>query len=275
LGDQLFPPDALSNIKVKNVYMAENLELCTHFRYHQQKIVLFLASMRRYAKDLEDRNYIVEYRHLSDPSSKAPFEDGLISFLKKSRCAELHAFEIEDKFLEERITSSAKNAGVALTTHQSPMFLTSRPEFQSYLKDQTRPFMKSFYQFQRRRLNILMDKDGQPTGGRWSFDEDNRKKLPKGVQPPPLPLFKRHKEVGEVIALVEQQFASHPGKASNFWLPTSRSEALQWLDDFLLQRFAAFGDYEDAMSKEHHVLFHSALTPVLNKSQQKAKAKFH
>ena len=44
--------------------------------------------------------------------------------------------------------------------------------------------MGDFYKQQRRSLDVLVDADSQPLGGQWSFDADNRKKLPRNVQPP-------------------------------------------------------------------------------------------
>ena len=93
--------------------------------------------------------------------------------------------------------------------------------------------MKTFYQSQRRRLGILLDDDGQPVGGKWSFDTENRKKLPKDIDPPPLPLFKPNNILKEVVSLVEKRFSDHPGDAKQFWLPSSRQEALSWLEDFI------------------------------------------
>lgn len=262
LGDQLFPQEHLAKIKTKNVYMAEDIELCTHFRYHQQKIVLFLTSMRRYAEGLVATKYRVQYEYLSDTNFS--FEARLFAYLEKVKSKHLIVFEIEDKFLEERLFSAAKSAGVSVEVHPSPMFLTSRLEFQTYLKAQKRPFMKTFYQYQRRRLGILLDKEGQPVGGKWSFDTENRKKLPKDIDPPPLPVFKPDKITKEVISLVELRFADHPGVAKQFWLPTTRQEALSWLEDFIKNRLAEFGDYEDAICKNKPIIFHSVLTPILN-----------
>ena len=38
--------------------------------------------------------------------------------------------------------------------------------------------MADFYKHQRRKLNILLEGD-KPVGGKWSFDTENRKKIPK------------------------------------------------------------------------------------------------
>ena len=59
------------------------------------------------------------------------------------------------------------------------MFLNSRDEFNDYLSKNKKPFMATFYKGTRKKLNILMNKDGNPEGGKWSFDEDNRKKTSK------------------------------------------------------------------------------------------------
>ena len=41
---------------------------------------------------------------------------------------------------------------------------------------------QGFYKMQRKRLNILMNKDGSPKGGKWSFDEEKREKIPKDIK---------------------------------------------------------------------------------------------
>ena len=47
--------------------------------------------------------------------------------------------------------------------------------------------MATFYKETRKKLDILMSKDGTPVGGKWSFDEDNRNKLPKKISIPKIP----------------------------------------------------------------------------------------
>ena len=42
--------------------------------------------------------------------------------------------------------------------------------------------MANFYKIVRTKTNLLMDKNGKPKGDKWSFDEDNRKKLPKEIK---------------------------------------------------------------------------------------------
>ena len=84
-------------------------------------------------------------------------------------------FEIEDKFFETRITDVFKKSKIKFEVIPSPMFLTTRTQFKEYLSKIKKPFMKTFYEAQRKRLNIMVDQDQKPIGGQWSFDEMNRK----------------------------------------------------------------------------------------------------
>ena len=124
--------------------------------------------------------------------------------------------------------------------------------------------MATFYQAQRRRMGILLEDDGTPAGGKWSFDAENRAKLPRGYQPPPEPRAPRNAFVEEAVAYVQRHFPENPGSLEDFRWPVTRADAVRWLDDFLEHRFGRFGDYEDAISVRHAFIHHSALTPALN-----------
>ena len=125
--------------------------------------------------------------------------------------------------------------------------------------------MANYYKRQRKRFNILIDENDQPQGGKWSFDAENRKKLPKTIKIPaieklsyPEKIFNKSKSV------IEQKFSENPGEINDFNYPVSRSQALNAFETFLVERLELFGDYEDAISVDHNVIFHSLLTPYLN-----------
>tara|TARA_B100000700_G_scaffold172815_1_gene190907 strand:- start:1014 stop:2117 length:1104 start_codon:yes stop_codon:yes gene_type:complete len=144
------------------------------------------------------------------------------------------------------------------------MFLTSRKEFKHYLDKTKKPFMANFYKTRRSKLNILMNKDGTPKGGKWSFDEENRKKLPNSVAIPKQIEIKNTSHTENLKKFIEINFKSHPGSTNNFWFPTTRDQTNKILDDFLKNKINLFGDYEDAVSKKSNILFHSALSPLIN-----------
>ena len=110
----------------------------------------------------------------------------------------------------------------------------------------------------------IIDGDNQPIGGKWSFDEDNRKKLPKDMVIPPVPRLSTSEYSEDLIAKIETVFKAHPGSAKNLWMPTNRKNALIWLDDFFEKRFENFGKYEDAVKNDNNFIFHSALSAILN-----------
>ncbi len=263
LGNQLFPQQHLPAATEVQVFMAEDLGLCTYVRHHQQKIVLFLAAMRSYADTLRSAGYDVHYETLeaNDPRS---YEAKLEEVLQETGANEIVHFEIEDKAMEERLVEFANDQGLARTELQSPMFLSTREEFTQFAKGSRRLLMGEFYKQQRRKLGLLIDDAGQPVGGQWSFDADNRKKLPRNVEPPPVEWARRSEHVDDVIALVAQNFADHPGNAREFCWPTTREQALLWLEQFVEQRLDQFGPYEDAMTTRSATVFHSVLSPCIN-----------
>ena len=275
LGNQLFPLSHVRQVGVQRVFMAEDAGLCTYIKHHKLKLVLFLAAMRSYADDLRDAGFDVHYAQLDDQPKgfKAPsYEQKLANYLDDHKSIDtLVHYEIEDKFFEHRLATFAGKHGLDRDELTSPMFLTTRQQFAEYLDDATsgggKPFMARFYQKQRMRLDILVDSNGKPSGGKWSYDADNRKKLPKKVTIPKTTYANPTDHVKDVVALVNDRFADHPGSLDdldNIWFPTTRRQALAWLRDFLSDRFEQFGDYEDALSSRGDWLFHSVLTPTLN-----------
>lgn len=264
LGNHLFPPSYLKAYQGMPFFMAEDDGLCTYVRHHKQKIVLFLAAMRGHADELRARGFKLDYVRLTDAEAGLSYEQKLERSITKHKCDGLVTFEIEDRIFEERIKRFADQAGVHLTFLPSPMFLTPRDEFADYLEGVSKPFMASFYRWQRRRLGVLVREDGEPVGDRWSFDDENRKKLPKGVMIPDRDWVKCTQHVDEIARVVNERFPDHAGSTKDFWLPTTRRQTLRWYRHFLEHYFARFGDYEDALSGRDPFLFHSVLSPMLN-----------
>jgi deoxyribodipyrimidine photolyase-related protein len=124
--------------------------------------------------------------------------------------------------------------------------------------------MKTFYTWQRKRLRILLSEDGTPVGGKWSYDELNRKKLPKGTTIPPVYSPQVDAYVEEAKEYVERNFSENPGVVDRFAYAVTHEEAQRCLKDFLKNRLEHFGPYEDAMSTDHKIMFHSVLSPYLN-----------
>ena len=263
LGNQLFSPEHLPAAKTTPVFMAEDLGLCTYVRHHQQKIVLFLAAMRSYADELEESGYQVTYHRL-DSSGTESYEQKLEAAMRDHGATCIQHFEIEDKPMENRLVDFANRNGFDRDELPSPMFTCSRDTFSTFASNKSRLLMGDFYKQQRRSLDVLVGADSQPLGGQWSFDADNRKKLPRNVQPPEVAWETPGAHENEVIELVRREFNDHPGDAREFGWPTTRKQAREWLDDFVTNRLGDFGPYEDAISSRSATVFHSMLSPCLN-----------
>ena len=102
-----------------------------------------------------------------------------------------------------------------------------------------------------------MDPNGQPWGGAWSFDSENRRALPKDVVPPQARQFSDDIHLPAVVSLVRELFADHPGDAEQMAWPVTREQALQQLQDFVIYRLDDFGPYQDALTNRYPTVFHS------------------
>ena len=263
LGNQLFPLNELSKHKDCQFFMAEDYNLCTYEKHHKHKLILFLSSMRKYALSIKKQKYSLKYYDLNKKNSNLSYEDKIKDFIKSKKISEIKMYEIEDKFFEKRIIDFSKKNKLTINFIKSPMFFNSRKEFKSYLNNSKKPFMATFYRQQRIEKNILVDAD-KPIGGKWSFDEENRKKIPANLITPSQLKFKDDIILKNVKKLVNELFSEHPGDTNNFWLGTSRDEGLKALDFFIKEKIENFGHYEDAVKKESPFLFHSVLSPYIN-----------
>ena len=230
--------------------------------FHLQKLWLHRTSMKRYAEHLEQRGIPVEYvehdgdRDVLGETMNALAGRGITRLILSSP---------HDHLLERRLHRHGEETGIELHMLDTPMFLNTPQDNQSYRSSKKRWFMADFYKHQRRRLEILMEGD-EPVGGRWSFDEDNRKKIPKAMMTeiPAIPTFEMDTIEAAAGAHVESTYADNPGRLGDPIYPTTHETAAAWLQTFLEQRFTRFGDYEDAIASGENWLWHGVLTPMLN-----------
>lgn len=231
-------------------------------RFHKQKILLHRASMKAFAERLEGLDYEVSYH---DYSRDLPIDRRLSNWHAEEQIGELVLTDPVDFLLEKRIRRFAEANEVTLRIEETPMFLTPRDWADEHFDSRKRPFMAKFYEEQRKRMGILVDANGEPEGGQWSFDEDNRKSMPKrGLDTPGELTAPRRNQVDEAAEYVEAHFSDYPGTIESFAYPVTTRDARDWLGRFFRERFDLFGPYEDALSERERTLFHSILTPALN-----------
>ena len=265
LGNQLFPIKHLNSFKNDHtIFMAEDYQLCTYEKHHKLKILLFLSAMRSYAENLKNNKFKIEYQKIENKEFKEDYLKKLKKIINSKNIKEVSSFEIEDKFFEKKITLFLKKENIKWNIVQTPMFLNSRNDFKNYLKKSKKPFMATFYKDVRKKSGILMGSDGNPIGGKWSFDEDNRNKLPKIITIPKFPKIVETNNTKKLKPIIEKLFSDHPGSTDNFWFATEYEDVLKILNFFIKEKLNLFGDYEDAVNQQNNVLFHSTLSPYIN-----------
>ncbi|MEM6727612.1 MAG: cryptochrome/photolyase family protein [Pseudomonadota bacterium] len=231
-------------------------------RFHKQKLWLHRATMARYCQGLKEggrKAEIVPYE------ADAGMLDGLFGRLKSEGVEQLYLCDPVDFTLSKRLDEASSAHDLPLDVLDTPGFLNSAHDNADFKGGKKKWFMAEYYKYQRRRFGVLMEGD-EPRGGQWSFDEDNRKKVPKAMmgQIPDLPSINRVQEDLDARDGVEADFGDNYGSLSTLIYPTSHGEAEAWLQAFLKERFALFGDYEDAIVKGESWLWHGVLTPMMN-----------
>jgi deoxyribodipyrimidine photolyase-related protein len=264
LGNQFFPEEEIKKLKPNKIFMAEYFGLCTYEKHHKLKILMFLAAMQKKRDELEKSGFKVEYRGIEHPSFYETYESKIIECISNSKITELKMFEIEDKSFEARMIAFAHQNSLKFSISPSPMFLISRNEFPVFIETKKNPRMSNFYKKVRKKFDLLIDQDQKPIGGKWSFDESNRKKIPKGQNIPSRFIPKKSNYVNSLKDSISNIFPEHPGQMHEVWMPLTRHNALEQIDHFLKIKFENFGVYEDAILKNDTFLFHSAISPVLN-----------
>lgn len=223
--------------KDRKILLIEEKRFFTDFRFHVKKLILHRASMKAYFDYLKKKGYDVEYIEYNT------------DWKHEVKNHEIIVVKPFDAQLEKRIPKHA-------VLVENPSFLGGE------LKKAKKYIMGNFYKKQRTKLNILMEGE-QPVGGKWSFDEENRKKLPKDHHVPPITTYD-NTYVKEATQYVQKNFPDNPGDYDEFIYPVTFEEADKHLSIFVQERLKLFGDYEDAISQHHAFIYHSMLSSSLN-----------
>jgi deoxyribodipyrimidine photolyase-related protein len=268
LGDQL-DPDAAAfddfDRSTDSVWMAEVAEESTHVWSGKARTALFLAAMRHFAADLRLGGIALHYTRLDDPGNLGSLGEQLLADLKRLKPQRVVMTRPGDWRVLQAIRQTILDCDLQLDLREDRHFFTTPAEFAMHAKGRKSLRMEYFYREQRKRHRVLMQ-DDEPAGGHWNYDADNRASFGSAGpgEVPARRCFEPDAITREVIALVNTQFADHPGCLDNFAWPVTRAEALQSLDGFIRERLPLFGRYQDAMWPGDPWLYHSHLSAALN-----------
>ena len=261
LGNQLFPLEMQNIEDGETVFMCEDFGLCTYEKHHKSKIALFFNAMRSFHDSLGHANIECIYYDFNN-KFEDPFIKKLSSEIKDNNFSCIRFFEIEDKPFENEIMQMISDLDIKCEVLNTPMFLDSRESFKDFVGDKKFLLQANYYKKARKEMDILIENE-KPVGGKWSFDDENRKKLPKDYLIPKLPVIKERDDSDEISNFINTEFNDHPGNINNIF-PYTTEQALDWLDTFFEERFKDFGPYEDAIFMGEHFQLHSALSSSMN-----------
>jgi deoxyribodipyrimidine photolyase-related protein len=245
------------------IYLIEEFLFFKQFNFHKQKIAFHRATMKHYEVFLTSKNIEVMYvESTQDISDIREF----IPYLKSEGVTNINYIDPVDNWLQKRIDNGCTSNTIDRVVLDSPLFLNTKDDLQPFFRNDKKKYHQtSFYTDQRNKRHILIEKDGKPTGGKWTFDTENRKKYPAKKTPPAIQFPYADAFYAEAQDYVSNHFSNNIGELSSQPLyPTNFETSQQWFQQFLEQRFLEFGTYEDAIIAENSILNHSVLTPMLN-----------
>ena len=240
--------------------LVEEPLLMTQYRFHRKKLILHRASMQQFAGRVRRCGQKVHYVEGCQLQTTGDIADVLVDL----GIDHVQLVDPCDDWLHQRLTEALTAARIDFTILDDPHFLTPWSVFDRFAADRKKWFFTDFYRLQRKRLDILVDDRGRPEGGKWSYDRENRQRLPSDVTVPPIAWPRTPSPLRRIRKEIEATFPDAMGDADDFCYPVSPDQAVRMLDDFLDHRFDQFGIYEDAIHADQAFLFHSVLTPALN-----------
>ena len=245
------------------VLMMEVADETTYVRHHQKKIIFILSAMRHHAGLLRAAGWTVDYVALDDADNTGSFTGEIARAVTRHAPERIVVTEAGEWRVAAMIDSWETLFGLPVEIRTDTRFIASHADFAAWAKDRTSLRMEYFYRVMRRRTALLMDGD-DPVGGEWNFDAENRKPASADLLMPRPLAFAPDAITTDVMALVADRFADHPGTLDGFDFAVTRDDALRQQQHFLDHALPRFGDYQDAMLTGEPYLWHSILSPYIN-----------
>ena len=266
LGDQLSL--SLSALRDQDrdacvVLMMEVVEETGYVRHHQQKIAYILSAMRHHADALRAAGWTVDYQRLDDADAADSFTGAVAAGIARHASDRIVVTEAGEWRVRAMLESWETLFGLPVEIRADDRFVADHRDFERWAEGRRELTMEYFYRDMRRRTGLLMDGD-KPEGGRWNFDKENRKPAERDLLMPRPLAFAPDAITDEVLALVRQRFANHPGRLDGFDWAVTAADAERQADAFFANALPRFGDYEDAMLTGERHLWHSILSPYIN-----------
>ncbi len=261
LGDQMnrrIGAMADADPATHRVLLVESTAKLASRRWHRQRAHFVVTAMRRFVDELRDAGFEVDHRRADSLRS------GLAAHVDEYGPGEVTATEPLSWDGLEMLRE------LDVTVVRSNQFLCHYEDFAEWADARKTFKMEDFYRWQRSRLGYLIDHDGEPVGGRWNFDDENRERPPKGDENPWADPQTSHLDdvdrevLADLDAMAADAGVEMWGADPDGTWATSRRAALSRLRHFVSDVLPQFGPHEDAMVERSWHLAHSILSPYMN-----------
>lgn len=266
LGDQLsLNLSSLRHISPSSadILMAEVASEATYVPHHKKKIAFIFAAMRHFADALRAAGWRVHYTEIDDPENAGSLKAEVARLCANTSYEHLIITEPGEWRLLQDMRDWADDLGLDVEILSDDRFLCSHEDFETWAEGRKQLRMEYFYREMRRKTGLLMTGDG-PIGGQWNYDAENRKPPQSSLKIPIPAAIQPDAITQEVLAVVARRFDTHIGSLEHFGFAVTAEDAERLFDDFVANRLASFGDYQDAMVTGEPFLFHSLVSFYLN-----------
>lgn len=239
------------------------MEEASYVPHHKKKIAFLFSAMRHFAESLREDGWTVDYVQLDDDGNSGSFTGELNRAIGRHSADRILVTEPGEWRVRQDMETWAEETGLPVEILEDDRFLCPHEDFRGWAEGRKALRMEYFYREMRRKTGLLME-DGDPAGGKWNYDAENRKPaeaslfMPKPHRTEPDPITE------EVLALVADRFADNFGDLEPFWFAVTREEAEAARAHFIAEALPDFGDYQDAMLAGEKFLYHSLLSLYIN-----------
>lgn len=265
LGDQLnINHSWFKSVDDSVTYVMMEIRTETDYAHHHiQKVVGIFAAMRNFANELKSKNHNLIYLALNDDNNLQSFKTNIQSLISKHQFTNFEYQHPDEYRVDEDLNQLCNCISINSKSVESEHFFTSRNELVDFFVGKKTFLMESFYRAMRKKHNVLMDSD-QPLTGKWNYDSDNRKKLPKDHKPTSPLVF--NNDVSDILIEIKKTDVKTIGSidANNFLWPINREQSLELLDFFATECLPLFGSFQDAMSPNEWSIYHSRISFSMN-----------
>ena len=265
LGDQLNSNHSwFKSVDDSVTYVMMEIRTETDYaQHHIQKVVGIFAAMQNFANQLKSNNHNLIYLHLNDENNLQSFQDNIQNLISEHEFNHFE-YQLPDEYrVDQDLIELCNTISIPSKSVDSEHFFTSRNELGDFFQGKKTFLMESFYRAMRKKHAVLMDGD-QPLTGKWNYDSDNRKKLPKDHKPTSPLIFDN--DVSEILFEINKTNIKTIGSidANHFLWPINREQSLELLDFFATECLSLFGSFQDAMTPNEWSIYHSRISFSMN-----------